>query len=130
PVVTLTSPVSWAPPQSQPSALTLDVGSSITFAGTATDEEGLKNVEVSFRNSTTGENLGNDCTWGVNVSAGNCRVSPVDISGTTYNWTWTPPFTLSPGTYSFSVRATDDEDLGSNQGRLTLNVQIAGDAPP
>src|SRR4029079_4749384 len=79
------------------------------------------------------ENLGNDCTWGVGISAGNCRISPVDISGSNYNWSWTTPFNLSPGSYSFTVRATDDEDLttsSTNQGRLTINAQYAGDLPP
>ena len=51
----------------------------------------------------------------------------MDISGSNYNWTWTTPFNLSPGTYSFTVRATDDEDLttsSTNQGRLTINAQL------
>jgi hypothetical protein len=67
------------------------------------------------------------------VSAGTYRISPVDIAGSTYNWTYTTPFNLSPGSYSFSVRATDDSGLttsSTNQGRLTINAQIAGDLPP
>ena len=99
----------------------------MTFSGTAADDEGLKDVEVALRNSSTGENLGNDCTWGTQVSAGNCRVSPVNIGGSTYNWSWTTPFNLSPGSYTFTVRATDDEDLttsSNNQGRLTINAHV------
>ena len=73
------------PPFTVP-AVTVEPGGQITFSGTAADDEGLKNVEISLRNSSTGENLGNDCTWGTSVSAGNCRISPVDISGSVYNW--------------------------------------------
>ena len=105
----------------------------MTFSGTAADDEGLKNVEVTLRNSSTGENLGNDGTWGTGVSAGVYRVSPVNISGTTYDWSYTTPFDLSPGSYSFTVRATDDLDLttsSSNQGSLTISAQFAGDLAP
>ena len=116
------------PPFAVP-AVTVEPGGRLTFSGTASDDEGLKDVEVSLRNTTTRENLGNDCTWGTNVSAGQCRVSVVDLSGSTTNWSYTTPFNLSPGSYSFTVRATDDLGLttaSTNQGRLTLNAQIAG----
>ena len=46
-----------------------------------------------------------------------------------YNWTYTTPFNLKPGNYSFAVRATDDLGLttsSTNQGRLTINAQVAG----
>jgi large repetitive protein len=132
PSVTITQPVEMTPPFSVP-AVTVDPGSRVTFSGTATDDEGLKNVEIALRNSSTGEVLANDCSWGTGITAGNCRISPVDISGSLYNWTYTTPFNLSPGTYSFSVRATDDDDQttsSTNQGKLTLNAQYPGDAPP
>jgi PKD repeat protein len=132
PTVAIDQPVPMTPPFTVP-ALTVEPGGQMTFSGTASDDEGLKRVEISLRNTSTGENLGNDCTWGPQVSAGNCRVSPVDIGGANYNWTWTTPFNLSPGTYNFTVRATDDEDLttsSTNQGRLTINAQYAGDLPP
>ncbi len=132
PTVAISQPVAMTPPFTVP-ALTVEPGGQITFSGTASDDQGLKNVEVTLRNSSTGENLGNDCTWGPQVSAGACRVSPVDIAGANYNWSWTPPFNLSPGTYSFTVRATDDEDLttsSTNRGQLTINAQYAGDLPP
>ena len=57
----------------------------------------------------------------------------MDISGSNYNWSWTSPPNLPPGTYSFTVRATDDEDLttsSNNQGRLTISAQFPGDNPP
>jgi PKD repeat protein len=132
PTVTIQQPAAMTPPFTVP-AITVDPGGRMTFSGSASDDEGLKNVEVSLRNSSTGENLANDCTWGTTVSAGNCRISPVDISGANYNWSWTTPFNLSPGTYSFTVRATDDGDLttsSTNQGRLTINAQYGGDLPP
>lgn len=132
PSVTLEEPVEMTPPFAVP-AVTVEPGGRLTFSGTASDDEGLKDVEVSLRNTTTRENLGNDCTWGTNVSAGQCRVSVVDLSGSTTNWSYTTPFNLSPGSYSFTVRATDDLGLttsSTNQGRLTLNAQIAGDLVP
>ena len=113
--------------------MTIEPGGQVTFSGSSSDDEGLKNVEISFRNSSTGENLGSDCTWGIGISAGNCRISPVNISGSVYNWTWTSPSNLPAGSYSFTVRATDDEDhttSSTNQGRLSLSAQYPGDGPP
>ena len=120
------------PPFTVP-AVTVEPGGRMTFSGTASDDAGLKNVEISLRNNTTRENLGNDGTWGVEVTAGNYRISPVDIGGSTYNWTYTTPFNLSPGSYTFTVRATDDLDLttsSTNRGQLTINAQVPGDLPP
>ncbi len=132
PSVTIDQPAPMTPPFSVP-AVTVAPGGKLTFSGTASDDENLQNVEITLRNSSTRENLGNDCSWGVNVTAGNCRVSPVDIGKSNYNWSWTTPFNLSPGSYSFSVRATDESGLttsSTNQGKLTINAQIPGDLPP
>ncbi|OFE14962.1 hypothetical protein BA895_07375 [Humibacillus sp. DSM 29435] len=132
PTVTITSPVAQTPPTSA-FPVTVTPGGTMTFAGTASDDQQLKSVEISLRNSTTGEALASDGTWGRDVVAGNFRVSPVNLNAATYNWSWTTPFTLKPGTYSFSVRATDNLDLstsGSNQGRLTITAQVDGDAFP
>lgn len=132
PTVTIRQPAEMTPPFAVP-AVTVEPGRPMTFSGTSSDDEGLKNVEVSLRNTSTGENLSNDGTWGTGVSAGSYRISPVDIAGSTYNWSWTTPFNLSPGTYTFTVRATDDEDLttsSTNRGSLTINAQYAGDLPP
>jgi PKD repeat protein len=132
PTVTIQQPVEMTPPFTVP-AVTVEPGGQLTFAGTASDDEGLKDVEVALRNTSTGENLGNDGTWGTNVQAGNYRVSPVNISGSNYNWSYTTPFNLSPGTYSFTVRATDDLGLttsNANRGSLTINATYAGDLPP
>lgn len=131
PTVTIEEPAPMTPPFTVP-AVTVEPGGQLTFSGTAADDEGLKNVEITLRNSSTGDALRNDGTWGVG-QAGNYRISPVDIAGSTYNWTYTTPFNISAGSYSFTVRATDDTDLttsSTNQGRLTVNAQIAGDLAP
>ena len=55
------------------------------------------------------------------------------MSGTSANWTYTTPFNLKPGNYSFQVRATDDLGLSTssaNRGSLSINAQVPGDAPP
>ncbi len=132
PSVAVTSPAVVNPPVTTP-AITVSPGFALTFSGSATDDQDLKNVEISLRNTTTRENLASDGTWGVDVLADWYRISPADIPGSSYNWTWTTPFTTVPGTYTFSVRATDNLDLSTsstNQGRLTINVQVSGDAPP
>jgi PKD repeat protein len=132
PTVTIDQPAAMTPPFTV-APVTVAPGGKLTFSGTASDDENLQNVEIALRNTSTRENLGNDCSWGVQVTAGNCRVSPVDIGRANYNWSWTTPFNLSPGSYTFSVRATDESGLttsSSNQGRLTINAQIPGDLPP
>ena len=93
----------------------------------------LKNVEITLRNSSTRENLGNDCSWGVNVSRGQLRISPVNIGNTSYNWSLHDAVQPQPGSYSFSVRATDDDGLttsSTNQGRLTLTARFPATTPP
>jgi PKD repeat protein len=132
PTVEIASPAVMIPPVNVP-ALTMAPGSPVTFSGTATDDEGLHDVTITLRNNSTGERLASDGTWGTDVSSGNYRISPLDIGGTTYNWSYTTPFDLTSGTYDFTVRATDDLGLttsSSNQGELTINVQVPGDAFP
>ncbi len=131
PTVAISQPVEMTPPFAAPTVIATP-GSPITISGTAEDDQGLKNVEITLRNSSTGEGLANDCSF---IAGGNgtCRVAPVNISGSVYNWSYTTPFNLTPGSYSFTVRATDDEDnttASSNQGRLTINAQYPGDNPP
>ncbi|MGZ6743523.1 MAG: PKD domain-containing protein [Nocardioides sp.] len=132
PSVTIEQPAPMTPPFAA-SPVTVEPGGRMTFSGTAADDEGLKNVEITLRNTSTGEKLSADGSWGTSVVAGSYRVSPVDIAGSTYNWSYTTPFTLSAGSYTFTVRATDDTGLvtaSTNQGRLTVNAQVAGDGPP
>lgn len=132
PTVTINQPVSMTPPLTVPTVI-VTPGSQMTFSGTATDDQGLQNVEITLRNTATRENLANDGTWGVNVNAGVHRISPLDIAGTTYAWSYTTPFNLTPGQYTFTVRATDDIGLTtstSNRGTLTVLAQVPGDAFP
>jgi hypothetical protein len=131
PTVAITSPVAMTPPTTVP-AVVVNPGTVLTFAGTATDEDELRSVEIQLRNSTTRESLASDGTWSVNSIAGWHRISPINLSAATYNWSYTT-VPMSPGVYSFQVRATDNLELstsGSNSGRLTVNAQVAGDAFP
>jgi PKD repeat protein len=132
PNVTISAPVAMTPPTSA-FPVVVAPGSPMTFSGTATDDDDLKNVEITLRNNTTGQTLASDGTWSVNNSSGWYRISAINLNTATYNWSYTTPFNLTTGSYSFSVRATDDLDLSTsstNQGRLTINVQIPGDNPP
>jgi PKD repeat protein len=132
PTVSITQPTVMVPPTTtQP--YTVAPGSPITFAGSANDDEALREVWITLRNTTTGERLAADGTWGTSVIAGSFRVSPVSLDQPSYNWSYTTPFNLSPGSYTFTVGAEDNIGLSTsstNQGRLTINAQIPGDAPP
>ena len=131
PSVSISAPAVMNPPTST-APLTRAPGSPLTFSGSATDDEGLNFVEITLRNSATRENLAADGTWGTDVQAGDYRIA-TGLNGTSYNWSYTTPFNLRPGTYTFTVRATDDLGLttsSANQGRLTINVQVPGDAFP
>jgi PKD repeat protein len=132
PGVTITQPAAMTPPFAVP-PVTVEPGGKLSFAGTAYDDEGLKDVQITLRNTSTGERLASDGTWGTVAGFGAYRISPVDISGSTYNWSYTTPFNISAGSYSFTVLATDDSGLttaSANQGKLTVNAQVAGDLPP
>jgi PKD repeat protein len=132
PTVAINTPAPMTPPTAAPT-LTVAPGGRLTFSGTANDTDNLASVEISLRNSTTREQLASDGSWGTDVIAGWYRVSPQNLSGTSYNWSWTTPFDLTQGQYSFSVRATDAIGLttsSTSQGRLTVNAQVPGDNPP
>jgi large repetitive protein len=129
PTVTISTPVQMTPPFTVP-AVVVSPGGQLTFSGTAADDAALQDVTITLRNTTTRENLGADGTWGTNVSAGSYRVSPLNINAPTYNWTYTTPFNLTPGTYSFSVTAYDQLGLPSSRGSLTINAQVPGDLFP
>ena len=132
PSVSISQPVTMLPPTStQP--VVVEPGGRITFAGSASDDGQLTTVEISLRNNTTRESLAADGSWGVDAIQGWYRISPPNINDNSYNWSYQTPFNLTPGSYSFSVRANDNLGLttsSTNQGRLTINAQIAGDAPP
>jgi PKD repeat protein len=132
PSVAITTPAVMNPPTAA-APLTVAPGSPMTFSGTASDDENLNAVEIQLRNSATREALASDGTWGVDVQSGWYRITPQNLNAASVNWSYTTPFNLRPGTYSFSVRAVDDVGLSTsstNQGRLTVNCQIAGDVPP
>jgi PKD repeat protein len=132
PTVAINAPVAMTPPTAV-APLTVAPGAPMTFSGAANDTDSLANVEISLRNNTTREQLASDGTWGPDAIQGWYRLNTQNIPGTSYNWSYTTPFNLSAGQYSFAVRATDDIGLttsSANQGRLTINAQVAGDTPP
>lgn len=132
PLVTITAPVTMTPPTAA-ATVSIAPGAPITFSGTASDDDSLRSVEIQLRNSSTREALASDGTWAVDNSAGWFRVTPANLSAQSTNWTYTTNFTVRPGTYTFTVRSTDDLGLtttSTNQGRLTLSAQIAGDNAP
>ncbi|KRB80009.1 hypothetical protein ASE01_00410 [Nocardioides sp. Root190] len=132
PTVSITQPALMVPPTSTQTVV-VTPGQPLTFSGSANDDEALSEVWITLRNNSTGERLASDGSWGTGVIAGSYRISPVNLNQTSYGWTYTTPFDLSPGTYSFTVGASDRIGLSTssnNQGRLTLNAQIPGDTPP
>ncbi len=132
PSVTITAPTAMTPPATVP-ALPVTPGAPITFSGTATDDENLANVEIRLQNTTTREALASDGTWAPGISAGWYRVTALNVNTDNLTWSWTTPFSLTPGSYDLRVRSTDDLGLttsSSLQGRLTLSAQFPGDAPP
>lgn len=132
PTVSITQPTLMLPPTAA-QTYTVAPGSPLTFAGSANDDESVRAVWISLRNTTTGERLAADGSWGTDVISGAYRISPVNLDQPSYNWSYTTPFNLSPGTYSFTVGAQDNIGLSTPstmQGRLTISAQIPGDAPP
>ncbi len=132
PSVSISQPAVMVPPTAA-QTLVIAPGSPLTFRGSANDDEGLNSVEITLRNATTRENLASDGTWGTSAIAGWYRVSPVNLSATSYNWAYTTPFNLKAGNYTFEVRATDELGLitaSANRGRLNISAQVPGDAPP
>jgi PKD repeat protein len=109
-------------------------GAPMTLTGSAIDDEGLQRVEIRIRNRLTDENLGGDGTWGTEVTRATWfRISPTNIAGTTYDWSYTTPFTLDQGRYEFEVRAVDDSGLTTSftlEAELDVDVVIEGDSPP
>jgi PKD repeat protein len=132
PTVAINAPAPMTPPTAAPT-YTVTPGGRLTFSGTANDTDDLASVEISLRNNTTREQLAADGTWGTDVVQDWYRLNTGNINDTSYNWSYQTLFNLTPGQYSFSVRATDEIGLttsSTNQGRLTINAQVAGDAFP
>ena len=70
------------------------------LAAPPTTTRRLNSVEISLRNNTTRENLASDGTWGTDVVQDWYRISPLNLSGASYNWSYTTPFNLKPGSYT------------------------------
>lgn len=131
PTVAITAPVAMTPPTAA-APLTVAPGATVTFAGTAADEDALKSVEIYLRNNTTREALAADGTWGADSVAAYHRISPTNLDAATFDWSFTT-VPLTPGVYDFRVRATDRLGLttsNTNLGRLTVTAQVPGDAFP
>ncbi|WP_343442436.1 hypothetical protein [Micromonospora schwarzwaldensis] len=131
PTVAITAPVAMTPPTAA-APLTVAPGATVTFAGTAADEDALKSVEIYLRNNTTREALAADGTWGADSVAAYHRISPTNLDAATFDWSFTT-VPLTPGVYDFRVRATDKLGLttsNTNLGRLTVTAQVPGDAFP
>ena len=118
------------PPFSEPT-VTVEPGSRVTFSGTAADDEGLKNVDLPAQQLDRASarqrlHLGHR-------QLGHLPDPPVDISGSVYNWSWTTPFDLTPGSYELHRRGhrrRGPDHVVDNQGRLSLSAQHPGDGPP
>jgi len=131
PEVAILTPVAVNPPFDE--VYIVGPGQPMTFTGSAVDDEGLRRVEIRLRNRITDENLTADGQWGIGLPFGWHRVSPQNISGTTYNWSYTTPFVLTQGRYELEVRAVDDDDLTTSftyEAELDVDVEIPGDSPP
>ncbi|MBM0227075.1 MULTISPECIES: Ig-like domain-containing protein [Micromonospora] len=131
PTVAISNPVPMTPPTAA-APITVAPGGSITFSGTAGDDDTLKSVEIYLRNNTTREALAADGTWGADSIAAYYRISPTNLNAASYNWSYTTA-PLTPGVYDFRVRATDNLGLttaSANMGRLSVTAQVPGDAFP
>ena len=131
PVVSVTSPAAMTPPTAA-APVSVTPGTSVTFAGNASDESRLRSVEVYLANTTTGEALFADGTWGWNPSPAYHKVTQPNLDVATVAWSYTSR-PLSPGVYTFRVRATDNDGIvttSANRGQLTVNAQVPDDAFP
>jgi large repetitive protein len=132
PVVSITAPATMVPPTAaQP--VTVTPGQPLTFSGSANDDGKVTAVDIALVNTTTHEQLASDGTWGKDSVPAYYRISLPNLSQASYAWRYTTPFNLTPGSYTFRVRAVDDLGIATstaNSGGLTLNAVIPGDAPP
>ncbi len=131
PTVTLTAPVAITPPI--PAAPFFSpAGSTVTLAGTATDDVAINAVAIVLVNTTTGEGLASDGTFGGSAVTSYYRVTPFNTNTPTTNWSYTTP-PLTPGIYYFQAFALDNLDLLTplaNWIRTPFFVQVPGDAFP
>jgi PKD repeat protein len=132
PTVSISAPASMVPPTAaQP--FTVTPGEPLTFSGSANDDGKVTALDIALVNTTTHEQLAADGTWGKNSVLNFYRLSPGNLGQSSYNWRWTTPFDLSPGSYTFAVRATDDLGITTPQAQwaqLAFSAVVPGDAPP
>jgi hypothetical protein len=92
-----------------PSAATVSTrkGRTVGFAGNATDDHGVRSLQVAIQNRGTGKWLGTGGTWG----AVHWFTKPVDLPGAT-STTWSYALTMSwTGTFLVEFRAVDRAGL-------------------
>lgn len=131
PSVTLTAPVAINPPT--PAAPFFSpAGQAVTLAGTASDDSAITAVAIVLVNTTTGDGLAGDGTFGGAAVTSYYKVTPFNTNTQTTNWSYTTP-ALPSGIYYFQAFALDDAGLLTplaNWIRTPFFVQIPGDAFP
>jgi PKD repeat protein len=131
PTVSITSPTSVIPPTA-PQPITVEPGKPITFTGSATDDQQISSIDIALLNNSTQEFLTVDGTFGHDNALNLYRLKS-NVGQKSYNWSWTTPFDLTPGSYQFAVIATDNDGImtpTSMWAIAMMNAQVAGDAPP
>jgi hypothetical protein len=131
PVVSITSPSTVTPP-TLPQPFTVEPGKPVTFTGAATDDGTISRIDIALLNNSTQEYLTTDGTFGRNNGLNLYRLAS-GLSQKTYNWTYTTPFDLTPGSYQFAVLATDNDGITTAQSMWAIagfTAQVPGDAPP
>jgi hypothetical protein len=131
PTVSISSPATVIPPTT-PQPVKIVPGQPMTFTGSATDDEAITSIDIALVNNSTQEKLTIDGTFGVDNGLNLYRLRS-GLNTKSYNWTYTTPFDLTPGNYTFAVVATDNEGIATSQANwavATLNAQVPGDAPP
>ena len=131
PTVSISAPAVMVPPTAaQP--LVVAPGSPLTFSGPPTTTAAPQQRRDPAAQHHDPREPRRRRQWSTDVLQDWYRISPINLSQSSYNWSYTTPFNLKPGSYSFEVRATDDLGLttaSANQGKLTVNAQVPGDAP-
>ncbi len=132
PTVSISQPVSMVPPMAVPQPVVVAPGSPITFSGTASDDEQLNIVEIALRNNTTGESLAADGTlgherdrWLLPGLADRPRTAKLQLE---LHDAVQPLTRAATASRSGDTTRSDWARLGRNEGRLTINAQIPGDA--
>ena len=131
PTVSISSPAAVVPPTA-PQPITVEPGKPITFTGSATDDKQISSIDIALLNNSTQEFLTVDGTFGHDNALNLYRLKS-NVDQKSYNWSYTTPFDLTPGSYQFAVIATDSDGIMTPQSMwaiAVLNAQVAGDAPP